>query len=340
MSDSEASSEAEESARRFLRGEADASGAAVASSGLDVYSSRGVLGKGVRRRKKKVVADYSIDEREDAEFGATAYLRKMEEEERLAKEAEGLDGLENLEPEEFMKKVLTKLATWEDPAFSSLCLSLVMLLYGLVHFSEYSIVTLVAFMALFQLGLTSFIANFAPVLREAKLVGRNFTPERFVEERRLFKPEEIDRFSAGLSVLAGQTIDFFNYLVMDEDNQQVLGYFVLSCAIFSVLGFMMELHQFATFLGVAFFVAPQIYKANRGIFQGFVFAVWERMDLVAGKRRRFGSLSSDSDVDERRVMRHEDLSEEESDSDADDDDDDENLDTVDDDEINAGLFDD
>ncbi|GBG30529.1 Hypothetical Protein FCC1311_067492 [Hondaea fermentalgiana] len=256
---------------------------------------------GKARKKKSIAPRYTIDDRDDVEYmpaeGQAPKRQTTYENDADAQSEEG--DIEIDDPEEYVQHQVLKLAYWEEPAFSSLGLSMVVLIFCLVHYSEYSVLTLLSFMILFQLTLSAITVNFTPVLRDAKIVNRHFTAERFVEQRRLVPASEIEKLSKGLGMYAGSWMESLEEVMFFTDDLVAVGALVAAIVFIMVLNINYEAYILLAGACVAFFTLPPLYNVNREYIQDVVFA--GSSSSGAGRRRRkarASSASSGSDLSE------------------------------------------
>mmetsp|Transcript_3314 Transcript_3314/g.5595 ORF Transcript_3314/g.5595 Transcript_3314/m.5595 type:complete len:304 (+) Transcript_3314:165-1076(+) len=266
-----------------------------------VRHTRVVKGSQQQERMSKRL-DYTIEDRDDVMFDDSAEDdgprtdhegERDEEEDGVGLDTAEGDQLDLDDPELYVRHHLKSLALWEEPAFSSLALSVIVLWYGLLHYSEYSMLTIVSFMVLFQLTLSAITVNFTPVLRDAKLVSRHFTAERFVEQRRLVPATEIQKLTKGFSMIAGTIMENLEWIMFDTEDMQSLGAFVGVILGVIILNIYYPAYVIFTLAGIGFFTVPALYTFNQGYVDDLVFGQTRPKGFVRNRDLSFSSGDSD-----------------------------------------------
>ncbi|CAK8994691.1 Complex I intermediate-associated protein 30, partial [Durusdinium trenchii] len=199
-------------------------------------------------------------------------------------EEEGEDGDEidpmTFEPQMFVKYWLWNLMTWKNSMYSSLALSLNVLTFMLLHYSQYTLLTLFTFLVLFQLTATSMAFHFAPVLRETGMVGRRWSATRFAESRQLMSGEEIQKVGQGLAEFSAMLMSEWEFLLTEEEDNVKIGGALTVLGIVVVLGFFMEAYQFF-FTAVLFaLTVPPVVILNQDLFLEMAIEVYQKLDAM------------------------------------------------------------
>lgn len=182
------------------------------------------------------------------------------------------------EPEFFVRRKVSELLAWDDPLLSGLCVALLAVVFGLLRFSGYSGLTLVAFLELFQLSVTTLGTQFAPLLQEVGVLGRDFDPERFAEQRQLVSGADIARFASGAGVIAADAIDRFDFVVREEEDEIKLGALLAGLSGVVAVGLFADTYVVLCVAALAAFALQPLYKLNE---EGIE-------DLIQQLREKFG----------------------------------------------------
>uniref|UniRef100_A0A7S3LPP9 PPM-type phosphatase domain-containing protein n=1 Tax=Aplanochytrium stocchinoi TaxID=215587 RepID=A0A7S3LPP9_9STRA len=117
-----------------------------------------------------------------------AQRRKKQEEEN--KEADKMTlQIPGLDPKGYTAELLL----WRSPLRSGLWLLVGCLLFFLTSFVGYSVLTIGSYLLIAQLMINSIVVNFSPLLKQARLVNKDFDTTVFISEGTFFTSELTDR---------------------------------------------------------------------------------------------------------------------------------------------------
>mmetsp|Transcript_946 Transcript_946/g.1157 ORF Transcript_946/g.1157 Transcript_946/m.1157 type:complete len:529 (-) Transcript_946:274-1860(-) len=141
--------------------------------------------------------------------------KRQEEEAEASKMTVQIPGLDP-------KGYTAELLLWKYPIRSALWLLTGCLLFFLTSIVGYSILTVGAYLLTAQLLINSIVVNFTPILKQARLVNKEFSPMIFVNEGTFFTPELTDRAASATLRMATYSFERWNLIVYEGSPNRIL----------------------------------------------------------------------------------------------------------------------
>ena len=182
-------------------------------------------------------------------------------------------GLEFEDGESFVRRAVGDVLRWRSPLQSALWLSTLTLTFFLIEFSEYSALTLFAYLVLLQLASTAVAIQAAPALKKVGLMRESFDPKIFALQRQAFSVDELQKFSQGAAGIVFGWIMMWNDALETTDARKVLKVAGLMFLL-SVLGKLVSFPVFLYCVVLVAFSVPALYERQ----QEKIDEIWERVE--------------------------------------------------------------
>jgi hypothetical protein len=163
--------------------------------------------------------------------------------------------------DEWVKNVVGDLILWRSPIHTGLWLVVFFLIFFLVEISDYSLLTLFSYLILLQLLFTTSAIRGAPTLKGMGLIRPSFDPKIFALQRQAFTPDEMARFSRGMSMIMYEAIIWWNDALITSDAKKVLkttGMLSIMC----ILGLLLTFDQTILLIVLTAFTIPRVYESE------------------------------------------------------------------------------
>ena len=178
----------------------------------------------------------------------------------------------------WVRAVVEDLLLWRRPLHTGLWLITLVLVFFLVIVSEYSILTLLSYLVLIQVGGTAAAMKGAPFLKTVGLLRPAFEPKHFAAQRQAFTSEELLLFSRGTALIVYEKWMLWNEAMTTRDAKKVVRMLVF-CAALIVAGLVTSLDKTLFALTLVAFFIPKVYDSQHVIIDELVQILWERFEL-------------------------------------------------------------
>lgn len=178
---------------------------------------------------------------------------------------------------EWVKYLVEDLVYWRNPMHTALWLTVFVLVYFLVHISEYSLLTLLCYLILLQLMSVTGGIKFAPALKSMGLLRSNFDPKTFALQRQAFDSNDLLRFAHGTAMVAYEWNMSWNDALVTRDARKVLKVVGAGGALI-VLGLLFSFEVVLLLLVMVLFSLPRIYESQQARIDETTQVLMERAD--------------------------------------------------------------
>mmetsp|Transcript_11194 Transcript_11194/g.12833 ORF Transcript_11194/g.12833 Transcript_11194/m.12833 type:complete len:263 (+) Transcript_11194:232-1020(+) len=159
---------------------------------------------------------------------------------------------------EFISQALERLGRWEDVKHSGLWLSFFSLLYFLTEISRYSLVTVVAYVLILQIGSLNILIRNEGVIKGAGIWSEDFDARWLATQRQTMSFAQIDKVTRGAAMVGQTWAGKWEEVLETEDEYRVYGVMAFLCA-FTLVGKILPLSAVFFLLGSYIFFFPLVY---------------------------------------------------------------------------------
>jgi len=166
---------------------------------------------------------------------------------------------------------------WRRPLHTALWLVTLALTFFLVVVSEYSLLTLMCYLVLIQIGGTAAAQRAAPFLKTVGLMRAGFEPKNFAAQRQAFTAEELLLFSRGTALIVYEKWMLWNDAMTTRDAKKVVRVLAFSAALV-VLGLVTSLDRALFGLCVVLFSVPKLVDSQHVVLNELYHILLERFE--------------------------------------------------------------
>jgi len=166
---------------------------------------------------------------------------------------------------------------WRRPLHTALWLVTLALTFFLVVVSEYSLLTLLCYLVLIQIGGTAAAQRAAPFLKTVGLMRPGFEPKNFAAQRQAFTAEELLLFSRGTALIVYEKWMLWNDAMTTRDAKKVVRVLAFSAALV-MLGLVTSLDRALFGLCVVLFAVPKLVDSQHVVLNELYHILLERFE--------------------------------------------------------------